>query len=362
MFRSRGWRKLQTYPTLLKMEYEDLRARLAAQGTEPDFRARWLAGLLTRLNELKLSGAALGSLLGYSDASALRRRLRGEAPFPAFEMVRLSQVLSVPLPIDPPVEVLPTLKLSLAPGQVGRFDGDLYMNTLLGLTREIGVPTQDRGQARLQISTTDLPFFVTCGHPILAAVKLFFLEGGGGQLDTDFSFEDLRVQCPAYFEGASELAAFYGQTDTDEVWGGAPLYSSLSEVLALTERRALSPRDAHLALGALTQLSHELRQAAKTGRKTGGGRLRLASHDLAARVMTAVAIAPNVHLSLHTLRGPHYMVSRDSETAAILLELFEDLRAAARPINGRAPFGYRLYTDAMLTSIAETRAVIDAAA
>ena len=165
----------------------------------------------------------------------------------------------------------------------------------------------------------------------------------------------MRTARPDYFAGAEAVGAYYTRMDTDEVWGPQPLQSILRQVGVLHKQGVLRSRDASVAYDALASLTSDIRQAAKTGRKSGGGRFRLAAHDLATHATDVVVTGPGLALTIHTLRHPYLATSRRPETAETFAALFDELRAVSRPVSGQAPFAYRPYTEAMLAAIDAVR-------
>ena len=323
---------------------------------EETFISAWRARLTERLAERRITPRQLGRLLGLRNATAARRRLRGETHFTAYEVLRLSQAFG--LPTDPRALVSPTLGLRLGSPLDEEFSADRLVASVLAIAKSLLAPDhldRDAAAPTYYVSTTDLPFAYLCAYPRLAALRLFSLEGGGGRRDVDFDYARMRVQRRGLFAGIAEVAALHGASDNVEVWSANPLASLLATVEVLRKRNALSEAFTAEVFDDLDALIDDIRLAAKTGAKPGGGRFELYEHDLATRTTDVVVVGPQVRLTIHTLRHPHFAVSEDAATAGLFLELFERLRREATLIDGRAPYRYRGYADGLRAAVAAAR-------
>ena len=235
------------------------------------------------------------------------------------------------------------------------FDGDIYVRAIVDIETSIHNHRSTRGPLTAYVSTVDLPFAILCAAPMLAALQIFVLEGGGGRQDNSFDFEAMQNDRPQLFTDIDHLAHLYSGANKVEIWGPTPLQSFLTHLGQLRERKALSADQFACALDKLTTIVGHIRNAAREGRKSAGGLLELHAHPEAGPLLDIVVNADEFHFTLHTLRRPHYAVSRSESTAELFHHLFEKRRAESRPANGEAPYFYRAYTDLMLADIAAAR-------
>ncbi len=320
----------------------------------PDRRAfldAWRAELLSRLATEGISVSELARWLGYRASSTLRRHLYGETDIPGFEFLRLSQVFDLPLKLGGETATnQPPLGLRLTSEPHGVFRGETYVKGILGLAK-----TMAPG-GTYYVSTSDLPFSALCAYPLLAALQIFTLEGGGGREDVDFDYDAMRTQRKEFFQSCVDVAKRHAAADNVEVWGLYPLASFLERLRALGQRGAISPALMSQAYDNLSALVGDIRTSLRVGHKRGQGRFDLYAHGAHRQSTNIVVEAPNVRMAIHTIQHPYYAVSYEPSTVDLFFRLFDELRTEATPITGRAPYLYREYCNRMLAAVEAGRA------
>ena len=316
----------------------------------------WLARVRSALASYGMSVADLARLLGEDIPASMRRRFRGEAKFSAYEMLRISHILGI-VP-DVTGASVPTLQLSLASmpaeGTVV-FDGTAYLSSVVGMAQMLESRRVAGRPATNYIATADVPFARLCAYPLLAALYLFLLEGGGVRTDETFSEVRMRENRPELFEGFDYLARLHGLEDNVEVWGPTPLYNLLFDLMRLREWSAISAEVADEAYDALTQLTADLRTDARAGVKPGGGRFEFYAHGRHGRGTDIVVDGGDFQLTLHMLRRPYFAVSREARTAAIFRRLIDERILGAQRVNAEPPYAYRSYAAGMSAAVESAR-------
>ncbi len=320
----------------------------------PDRRAfldAWRAELLSRLATEGISVSELARWLGYKASSTLRRQLYGETDIPGFELLRLAQVFDLPLDLcRDTIAPQPPLGLRLTGRPHEAFRGEAHVKGILGLAEAMAPG------GTYYVSTSDLPFSALCAYPLLAALHIFTLEGGGGRQDVNFDYDTMRTQRKDLLRGFVNIDERHATANNVEVWGLHPLASFLQRLGALRKRGAISEVLAIEAYDNLSALVGDIRSSLRTGHKRGKGRFELYAHGSHGRSTNIVAEAPNVRIVIHTIQHPYYAVSYEPSTVELFSRLFQNLRAEATPINGSAPYLYRKYCDSMLAAVEAGRA------
>ena len=331
-----------------------VRDRFAAHPDAETYLTDWVARVRASLKARGISANELATLLGDPNPDRIRRRLRGQSRFDVIEMLRIADGLDVPLEFG--AERPPTLELVVDRATADAFEALAYVQSLLSLGRTIDGLRESGLPATAYVSTSDLPFTALCPYPLLAALHLFALEGGGGRVDSTFDYESMRCERPELFDAIAHMAELHLRANNVEVWGPTPLAASLATLHDLCSRRILSETTTREALDTFVTLVDDLREAARAGHKSGGGRFKLYAHAHAGNAPNIVIEAPGLSLTFHTLWRPYFAVSRQPATAALFRRMFDERCAEARPIHGRAPYAYRDYTDDLFLAITEARA------
>lgn len=320
------------------------------------FFREWFSRVRATMAERNLSVTDLSRLLGQPSPSPLMRRFRGVTAFGVYEFLAISTLLDVPTSLTPPPP--PTLELSLPGSSLDMdtpFEAEAYVQSVVRLARALQARRDRDLAATYYISTADIPFARLCAYPPLAALHLFLLEGAGAGADVTFDLARMRAERASLFEGFGYLADFHAREDNVEVWGPTPLATTLRDISHLCEWGAIDANGTATVLEELERLTADLREQARLGRKPGGGRFELYASPEPGGSTDVVVEGEGFHLTFHTLRRPHYTVSREAVTARIFRKLFEERRRVATPINGLPPYAYRRYTDEMSAAIAEAR-------
>lgn len=324
--------------------------------TAEEFLAYWTDALKARVRERGLRPRDVAARIHVGESS-LRKRLRGEVPFAAWEFVELSSWLE-----------LPSCAREMAPGRLQltasttaeEFDAEAYIRTFAAFSDHsvAGVP---RERVRLRICATDLPVHQILADPILTALKLyFFATGSGVNVRRRFDLSAALDTQSALLERAAEIHRTYQTIDSVEVWGRDPIASLLQQVARLARAGALTAPDTAAIIERLRAMVTRITAEAEAGAKGGGGAFRLYRNALFANNAIFLIENPHMRFSFVTVANPQFLYSDHGPTYDYLAATADAIQAQSHAIAAGGTLDGERLREQLLASISKTEAAIAA--
>lgn len=217
--------------------------------------------------------AELSELLGVSPDSVYRR-MRGETALAYSDLLRIQQKLNLKQSVLFPIESIEEVNFVYARPAYGN---DIF-SFLEGIADQMSLAHR-RSHLRVSLTSDDLPFFMHFLTPGLLEFKLQVFSGA--EVPINGNQEEPNERLKELFE---TILTRWVEADSDEVWGSAPLDSTLKQIGYYLENRLISKEYAASLLGELHHLVDIINQWSTTGRKSAGelkgGSIRLYQSEL----------------------------------------------------------------------------------
>ena len=269
----------------------------------------------------------LGEEIGCGRQS-LGRKIRSGG-FTAYEVAYLGEEYGVETRLGDPRL---SFTLPLADGAAA--DGDNYVESLAAIGRELDAAQPDRSQMRTRTVTGDVPPPMLFSEPALALLKLSTIEYGRRVATPRFDLAELRHTRRAYLEESRRRHDYYAAIASEEIWGRDPLQWVFDGVDRLARAGLIDGPDLGEVFAALRRWSGDLALALRTGRKLGGGTLRLyQSRRYALSNVTTIRTDKTQHALLR-LSDAVYGVSREPYTVDACDAFIDAAKARSTLIGG----------------------------
>lgn len=215
----------------------------------------------------------LAELLGVS-LDSVYRRFRGQTALSYSELLLIQQRMNLKQSVLFPVESIEEVNFSYA--------RPAYGNDIISFLEEIASQMSlatRREELHVSLASDDLPFFMHFLTPGLLQFKLLVFSGA--PMPVDGKMEKPSPELENLF---STILLRWLEANSDEVWGSAPLDSTLKQIEYALENKYINAQYASFLIKELYVLVEIINEWAATGRKDAGqikgGKIRLYQSEL----------------------------------------------------------------------------------
>ncbi len=265
--------------------------------------------------------------------SAYYRRRRGEMPFTAWELIRLSERFGLEMAPSPPGLQRFSFSAPLSPTQA--FDEHRYLESIEHVAERFRV-REGEPVSRIRISSSDIPVFYLFREPELAALKRYLFTLAVDARDaTPFRLDKEIHEATQFIRRTRCVNEHYSEAASEEIWGPGPLRSLVHQILLLVESGMLHRADSEAVFVAAARVVDKLEEQLTASTKRRSGSLRLWQNRLHSTNST-ISLANGRHRALYlTFDNPNFIASQGEGAVAYFNGHFELLRRRSRRVAGR---------------------------
>jgi len=217
--------------------------------------------------------AELAAILKVSTDS-IYRRFRGETALLYSDLLKIQQTMNLKQAVLFPVDSIDEVNFTLARPN----EGENILPFLQDIADQMSL-AQRRSSLHVSLASDDLPFFMHFLTPGLLQFKLHVFSNS--QMDPNGHVDELNEELEHLF---STILLRWLEADSDEVWGPAPLDSTLKQIEYSVANQLISIKYAASLFTEMYTLVDIINEWSATGRKNAGpilgGNIKLYRSDL----------------------------------------------------------------------------------
>lgn len=283
-----------------------------------------------------------------TSVDSVYRRMRGQSALTYSELLRLQEKLNLKQSLLFPVETIEEINFVYARPAYG-YDSFLFLQEI---SKQMEL-VHRRSHLEILLSSDDLPFFLHFLSPALLQFKLMVFSGNEiHDLDNP---QEQNVEMSLLTE---KIISKWLEADSKEVWGSAPLDSTIKQIIYSYENHLITDKYAVALLNELKKIVEVVRSWCITGKKDfngfKGGKFNLYHSELNTGEMNLLLHFGQEMTTYKSNYGYGYLKTEHPQFCLETMEWINDLASKGMMISLSAEKYRNQYVNLLLKSIDNT--------